>query len=218
MFKENLYIKALKKFAGEYVYTKIIEEGDNFLTVAGEVKQLTIVMLKIEGWPSLINNSSPREIIDFLNNYYFIMFNSIHENHGIVNNIINDQIIAIWGLTNKFQKNKEDLSCSASIECLRKFNETINNIHKNKLRLISGISSGSVVVGNFGSEERLFNCVMGDIVSFSYMLMEKNSVYKTNILIQESVKNNINEKIKTREIDTINFPGTDKPYKVFEII
>lgn len=210
---------ALKKFAGDYVFNKIKEEGNSFLKLTGEVKKLSILMLKIQNWSSLINQLRPMELIEFLNSYYPTIFKIIHNNYGIVNNIINDQIIALWGLLPESNENKEVLATLASLQCQKAFNDLINNLSNMKnINLICGISCGEIAIGNFGSEDRLFNIVMGDYVGLSNMLMNLNMQYKTNILITDTIKEKLNDSFQTREIDYIRFSKTVKPVKIFEIV
>ena len=207
MFRNNIYKDALKKFAGYYVFNKIAEEGKEFLKVRGEVKELVVCVMKVGGWSDLSNTLSPREIVDFVNSYYNIMFKCISENKGIVNSIANDVIISTWGLTDS-DKSKEHLACLSAIESQKYFLEISKKY--SQIQLYVGIASGDILVGNFGSDDRLFNILIGDYVKLDLLLSNKSAHYKTKILISEKVKKTIEDMINVELVDSIDIDNSEK--------
>jgi len=79
-----------------------------------------------------------------------------------------------------------------------------------------GINTGSVIVGNIGSEKRLDYTVIGDSVNLAARLCSKAE--GNQILISEETYNLVRDKIKIRSIGEISVKGKAKPIKVYEVV
>ena len=79
-----------------------------------------------------------------------------------------------------------------------------------------GINTGSVIVGNIGSEKRLDYTVIGDSVNLAARLCSKAE--GSHILISDSTYDLVKNKIKTRSIGEISVKGKTKPVRVHEVI
>ena len=84
------------------------------------------------------------------------------------------------------------------------------------LEIRIGINSGECTVGNFGSDKRLDYTVIGGTVNLASRL--ESSASKGGILISETTKKLINEKIKTKEIGKIKVKGFNGAVNTYEVI
>ena len=78
-----------------------------------------------------------------------------------------------------------------------------------------GISSGTALVGNFGSSKRLDYTSHGSVVNLAARLEAQNKVFGTSICVSADAKV-VSDKIVYREIGTILVRGLLDPVQVFE--
>lgn len=83
-----------------------------------------------------------------------------------------------------------------------------------------GINTGDMIVGNIGSNQIFDYSVIGAAVTLGVRLRDINKVYLTanHIIISEFTKNELSDKIVTRELDSVRVKGLNKPMAIFELV
>ncbi|MDX1960872.1 MAG: adenylate/guanylate cyclase domain-containing protein [Leptospiraceae bacterium] len=177
-------------------------------------KEMTIFFADIRGFTSLSEKLSSEEVFSFLNNYFKETISIISKNHGFIDKIIGDGIMAI------FPKSPSD-ALQASTDILQKMNQW--NIEREKTGQTSisigiGIHTGIVSLGTVGTEERLDTTVIGDTVNIASRLENLNKDYQSNIILSETVYSSLdeNEKKTIRELDYTLIRGREKNLLIYE--
>jgi adenylate cyclase len=78
-----------------------------------------------------------------------------------------------------------------------------------------GLSSGSMTVGDMGSEVRKAYTVMGDKVNLGARLEGLTKQYGLGILVAEDTRNAVDD-VVFREIDRVRVKGKDEPVVIYE--
>jgi adenylate cyclase len=86
------------------------------------------------------------------------------------------------------------------------------------LDLRIGLATGSLVVGNMGSEQAKSYTVMDDTVNIASRLKGANKVYGTRIFISEESHRLAAVSMETREVDLIRVVGKDEPLRIYELM
>ncbi|MCF7843382.1 adenylate/guanylate cyclase domain-containing protein [Candidatus Gracilibacteria bacterium] len=218
------YIKERKKsehistLFSKYVHKDVLRElmkSPESLNLTGEKRYLTVLFSDLRGFTTLSESLSPEDLTKILNGYFSAMTPAILEEHGTIDKYIGDAIMAFWNAPLDVEDHEMHavLSALRMQEALLKFNKENNS----SLAVGIGIHSGSAVVGNVGSQERVNYTVLGDTVNLASRVESLTKKYGVEILVTEEVKNKVDDKgILFRKLDVITVKGKSEPTVLYE--
>ena len=88
------YQALIRRFATTEVAQDLMETG---FALGGRRVQATVMFSDIRGFTAMVESQSPEESIELLNTYYTLMFEAISAQGGVVNQMIGDGLMAIFG-------------------------------------------------------------------------------------------------------------------------
>ena len=112
-------------------------------------------------------------------------------------------------------------ACQAILDAkkaLRKMQEEWRAQGKPVIITRFGVNTGSMVVGNVGSDERLDYTVIGDAVNLASRLEGINKMYGTTVAVGETTYQLAHKYFKFRQIDLIRVKGKFRPTYLYELI
>ena len=214
---------------GKYVDPRIVEDlidKPQLLSTDGGRQVMTILFCDMKGFTSLSENLTPACLVNFLNRYFTLISEAVHENAGVIDKFIGDAVMAYWGMP--FNKEEDQarlaisavLAMNAKIAILQAELPMLLGIRMNLPQIVvrSGIATGEVVVGNIGSEKTRNFTVIGDTVNLASRLEGVNKIYGTIALVTEETLAIAADVFETREVDTIVVPGKTEAKKIFEVL
>lgn len=214
----------IKNAFSKYVPQKVVDElieKPNMLALGGEVRELSILFSDIKSFTTISENMQPPELVALLNDYLTNMTDIIFEHQGIVDKFIGDAILAEFGAPIPMDGHA-DVAVTTALHMQNRI-EDLNAGWQEKgypeIRARVGINTGTVVLGNMGSQQVFDYTVIGDNVNLASRLEGANKRYNTSLMISENTYEQLtHEKFFTRPLDLIKVKGRSQAVKVYEVI
>jgi signal transduction histidine kinase/class 3 adenylate cyclase len=143
--------------------------GDEAPRVAAERRQLTILFSDLVGFTSLSDNTAPERITSLLNDYLGEMVAVIERHGGVLDKIMGDGIMALWGATEVMTPTDQARAAvRAAIEMQQRLGPLQEKWRSEgldqELQARIGIHQDYVTVGDFGSEDLVtFTAIGGGV-------------------------------------------------------
>ena len=218
--KEQRIRQIFQKYVPKDVIDKCFTTQGSMLKI-GEDRNLSILFSDIRGFTTISEQfkNNPVDLVESLNRYFSDQVDIIMNRNGIVDKYIGDAIMAFWGAP----VNHEDdalqsvLSGLDMIDALNNFNQHQKKLGKPEFRIGIGINYGLVTVGNIGSERKMDYTVIGDEVNLASRMEGLNKMYKTELLITESVYSKLPDTLSCRLLDIVAVKGKNEGVKIYTV-
>ena len=216
-------INKLKSTFKKYVSNQIVDqllENEDLLSLGGQEQDATILFSDIRGFTSLSENMTPNEVVETLNDYFNQMIEIIFKYNGILDKIIGDELMVIYGVPKSNIQDSENavLTAIEMQEKLIAFNQDRCINLKKPIKVGIGVNSGSVISGNIGSTDQMDFTVIGDSVNLASRLC--SSAEAGQIIISDAVWNKIKhlQTFKSKKLSPIKVKGKAKVISIKEIL
>ncbi|OIO56882.1 MAG: hypothetical protein AUJ55_07650 [Proteobacteria bacterium CG1_02_64_396] len=206
-----------------YLSPSVIKEivaRPGLLELGGEERVMTAFFSDIQSFSTFSETMSPKELVAFLNEYLTGMTNIILEEGGTVDKFEGDAIIAFFGAPLPMQDHAVRC-CRAALKMQRYLREQEPTWRERGLPPTytrMGINTGTMVVGNMGSQHRMDYTMMGDNVNLASRLEGVNKAYGTRLLISHYTFQEIKGQFIVRELDSVRVVGKNEPVILFEVV
>ena len=142
------------------------------------------------------------------------------EQGGIIDKYIGDGIMAEFGAPLPIPHHA-DQAVRTALHMQRRLEELRPQWRQQGLPELScrvGINTGTMVMGNIGSEQVFNYTVIGDAVNLAARLEGANKHYQTQVMISEFTYDYLTPNLfRTRLLDVIRVMGKSQPVKVYEV-
>ncbi len=150
---------------------RIMEQPEGNLMPGGERVEVAVLFVDIVGYTTRCESSEPEQVVRDLNTFFAAIDPVIDANDGILDKRIGDAVMAVFVEHPGTDRAARALSCAAGIlRALRDCNDTLRAQGAEPIHIRIGISSGSAVQGNLGSDLRYEFTVIGDVVNLAARL------------------------------------------------
>ena len=203
-------------FATPEVAQQLLREG---FSLGGKYVTASVMFSDIRSFTTLSENQEPAVTIEMLNDYFALMFDAITANHGTVNQMEGDGLMAIFGAPVHHDNHREQAVHAAleMIELLRGFNEQRALQNRSELRVGIGIATGRVISGYTGTQHRATYTCVGDTVNLAARIENHTKVVERPILIDQSTSEGLSKDIKLEGLGPVMFKGKQQPVNIFAV-
>ena len=213
-------VNFIRDMFGRYLSKKVVDnilESPEGHKIGGRRKTVTILMSDIRGFTSLSETMDPEIMVQLLNRYLERMSRIILKYDGIIDEILGDSILAVFGVPEKHETDpNRAVACAIAMQnALDDLNGEFTREGHPLLEMGIGINTGSVVVGNIGSEVRMKYAVVGSAVNTAARI-ESNTV-GGQILLGESTYHLVKETVTCDAPQAFMMKGIKRPLVTYAV-
>jgi len=186
----------VRKFATAEVATDLEASG---FALGGKYVEATAMFSDIRSFTAIAASQPPEQTIELLNDYYTLMLEAISGHGGVVNQMVGDGLMAIFGAPLPLEGRCER-AVRAAIEMLEMvalFNSEQEAQGKVRIRIGIGIASGEVIAGYTGTVRRATYTCVGDTVNLAARLEAHTKVVGQPILMDDATFTGMNGAVPT---------------------
>ncbi len=206
----------IRRFATAEVAHDLEASG---FTLGGRYVEATAMFSDIRGFTTLAESQSPADTIELLNTYYTLMFEAISGQGGVVNQMVGDGLMAIFGAPLP-QPNHAEQAVRAALEMIEMidlFNLDQTAAGKPTIRIGIGIASGQVIAGYTGTQRRATYTCVGDTVNLAARLEAYTKVAGRPILIDDGTRHALSETIQVEDLGPAEIKGKAQEVPIYSV-
>ncbi len=206
----------ISKFATKEVADDLLTSG---FSLGGKHVDATAMFCDIRSFTSIAEAREPDETIELLNDYYLLMMDAIGGEGGIVNQMVGDGLMAIFGapLPREDHRVRAVLAARQMVELIRLFNAEQAAQGKVEIQIGIGIASGRVIAGYTGTQHRATYTCVGDTVNIAARLEAQTKEVGRLILIDENTRAGLDDGIIVEAQGELPLKGKRRPVKVYAV-
>ncbi len=142
------------------------------VVIAGERKKVTVLCIELFDITQLTESHDPEDIHQFISFLYHILDEHIQLHNGIINQFVEDGIMALFGAP-VAQEDHAKHACYAALSIAKTLSEKAGEIEKRfgiPLQVRMGINSDLVVAGTIGGEQQRIYTAVGNTIHIANRL------------------------------------------------
>ncbi len=208
--------KLFRTFATPEVAEELLKGG---FMLGGKYVEATVMFADIRSFTTFTESQEPATVIEFLNDYFALMFDAIASHGGTLNQMLGDGLMAVFGAPIP-QEDHCERAVRAALEMLENlavFNVEQTALNKTPTKIGVGIASGTVIAGYTGTQHRATYTCVGDTVNLAARIEAHTKIAGHPILIDENTKNGLGERIPVESIGPVQFKGKQNLVNIFHV-
>ena len=206
----------VRRFATPEVAQDLQTSG---FALGGKRVYASVMFSDIRGFTPLVESQPPEETIDLLNTYYTLMFDAISGHGGVINQMIGDGLMAIFGAPLQLPDHEASAVRAAleMIELVELFNQERAAAGKPQIKIGIGIASGEMVAGYAGTSKRAAYTCMGDTVNLAARLESHTKIANGTILIDGATRKALGARVDVESLGPVEIKGKAHAVDVFSV-
>jgi len=215
----------IKKQFGTYLSPALVEKlqkNPELLRLGGETRELSIMFTDVRGFTTISEHygSDVQGLTQIMNRYMTAMTAKIIDNEGTLDKYIGDAQMAFWNapLDDADHAKHAVKTALEMLGDLERFNREIADEGVPPFGMGLGINTGSVVVGNMGSDQRFDYTCLGDTVNLASRLEGQSKPYHVKMVIGPLTYQYVKDEYLCLELDCLAVKGKSEGVKIYTIV
>ncbi len=218
-FIESRSKRELAHLFGTYVPPELVDEmvkDPDSYSMKATSKELTVMFCDMRGFTKMSEKMEPTQLQELLNVVFSRLTDIIRSNRGTIDKYMGDCVMAFWGAPVD-TPNHAGLAVKSAMEMARAVHQ-VNEEHRAKglpeIGVGIGLNTGTMCVGDMGSDIRRSYTVIGDAVNLGSRLEGLSKVYGVDIVVSEATRRQSPE-FAWQELDRVRVKGKEQAVGIF---
>ena len=218
-FVESRSKRELANLFGTYVPPELVDEmvkDPDSYSMKATNKELTVMFCDMRGFTKMSESMEPTQLQGLLNGVFTHLTGLIRANRGTIDKYMGDCVMAFWGAPVDSPDHAQ-LASRTSLEMSQAI-RMLNEEHRAKgipeIGIGIGINTGTMCVGDMGSDIRRSYTVIGDAVNLGSRLEGLSKVYGVDIVVSETTRR-LAPDLLWQELDKVRVKGKEQAVSIF---
>lgn len=216
-YEEQVFKEEARSILGLVVSPQVAETliGKD-VQLGGSEREISVMFTDIRNFTSLSSKLTASETLTMLNNYFSCLTEHIENNLGVVDKYMGDGAMAFFGAPARLKDH-----ANRSVRTALQLQVAMQQVNKDSqffginIETGIGITTGTAVVGNLGSNSRLNYTAVGETVNLGARLEQLTKLYGIPIVISSSTREAA-DGFFYREVDLVTVRGIEGYFPVYQ--
>jgi class 3 adenylate cyclase/ActR/RegA family two-component response regulator len=205
-----------------YVSPRLVDlalENPTLLELVGDWREATVLFADIRGFTRLVERTPAPTVIRLLDEYFSAMIDVIFEHQGTVEQLVGDEIVALFGIT-EGDSDAAPRAVRTAVDMVRTVELLAARWRAEGLPTFDigvGISSGPVWAATIGSDRRRELVVVGRPMIAAARIQRMTRLFDAHIIAAETTFRAVSEEVLYRELGTPKLKGIKDRQPLYEI-
>ncbi|MBL8911669.1 MAG: CHASE2 domain-containing protein [Archangium sp.] len=220
--KERERMKELFQNYMEADLVDMMVEQKKLPSLEGENMVVTAFFSDIKGFSTFSEKlkEEPKRLMNVMNRYLSTVTPELTQHGACIDKYIGDAVVALFGAPVPHDDHPLR-ACKGALDvqkAIAKLRETFRAEGLPDVYTRVGINTGTMMVGNIGSEQLLDYTAIGDEMNLAARLEGANKNYGTLIMMGQGTYEAVKEQVEARELDLIRVAGKQNASRVYELL
>jgi adenylate cyclase len=218
-FVESRAKRELANLFGTYVPPELVDEmvkDPDSYSMKASAKELTVMFCDMRGFTRMSETMEPTQLQALLNSVFSRLTDLIRGNRGTIDKYMGDCVMAFWGAPVETAEHAA-LAVKTSLEmvqAVRRLNEEHRSKGLPEIGIGIGLNTGSMCVGDMGSDIRRSYTVIGDAVNLGSRLEGLSRIYGVDTVASASTRE-LATGFAWQELDKVRVKGKGQAVAIF---
>jgi adenylate cyclase len=214
---------ALRAQLARYVSPRLVEAAvanPELLDLPGDWREATVLFADIRGFTRLIERTPPAVVIQLLDEYFKAMVGIIFDHDGTVEQLIGDEIVALFGV-----HERDAAAADRGVRCALAMTAAVRALAERwkaaglpAFDIGVGVSSGRLMAGTIGSGRRRELVVVGRPMIAAARIQRLTRLFGVRVIASEETFRRMKEPLRVRELGRPRLKGIARRSTLYEVL
>lgn len=218
--------RTLTSMFGSYVPPEVVRQmaaQGMSADMHAENRELTVLFCDLRGFSAIAETLEPQALRSLINLYFSAMSQVVLSHAGTLDKFIGDAVMAFWGapIADPQHARHALAAADAMTRAIGPLNEQLRQRGLPPVGVGVGVATGTVCVGDLGSDLRRSYTAVGDAVNIASRIEALTRVYGIDLLVAESTREACAADGAPGgwvEVDRLKVKGRERPVTIFTLI
>lgn len=212
----DLHKDLVRRFVTNEIADDVLNSG---FSTGGRQVRGTVLFCDMRGFTSLVETLALEESMELISVYHTLMFEAITSKRGVINQIVGDGLMALFGVPTA---NPESAWCAASaavemIELIGLLNADRIAQGLTPVEIGIGITTGEMIAGYVGTQNRATYTCIGDAVNMAARLEAYTKEANHAVLIDGATREGLQDRLSSTALGAVQLKGKANAVEVFAL-